>query len=118
MVINTDGATIYLSICIKYRKKLRKYCTFNLKYSCVDLIEMINQYHFFHDLISCCKYALLSCILLLETKRKILLYLSLNKDEVKFSNPGRDGNSSEDFIPRGIEESRNSNLSFLGHRGK
>ena len=32
--------------------------------------------------------------------------------------PRRDGNSSEDFIPRGIEESRNCNLSFLGDRGR
>ena len=30
----------------------------------------------------------------------------------------RDGNSLEDFIPRGIEESRNSNLLFLWERGR
>ena len=29
----------------------------------------------------------------------------------------RDGNSSENFIPRGIEESRNSKIAFLGDRG-
>ena len=29
----------------------------------------------------------------------------------------RDGNSSENFIPRGIEESRNSKITFLGDRG-
>ena len=30
----------------------------------------------------------------------------------------RDGNSSENFTPRGIEESRNGNLTFLGDRGR
>ena len=30
----------------------------------------------------------------------------------------RNGNSSENFTPRGIEESRNSNLPFLGDRGR
>ena len=30
---------------------------------------------------------------------------------------GRDGNSSENFIPRGIEESRNDKFTFLGDRG-
>ena len=29
----------------------------------------------------------------------------------------RDGNSSENFIPRGIEESRNGKFTFLGDRG-
>ena len=29
----------------------------------------------------------------------------------------RDGNSSENFIPRGIEESRNDKFAFLGDRG-
>ena len=29
----------------------------------------------------------------------------------------RDGNSSENFIPRGIEESRNDKFTFLGDRG-
>ena len=29
----------------------------------------------------------------------------------------RDGNSSENFIPRGIEESRNNKFTFLGDRG-
>ena len=29
----------------------------------------------------------------------------------------RDGNSSKNFIPRGIEESRNSKIAFLGDRG-
>ena len=33
-------------------------------------------------------------------------------------NPHRDGNSSENFTPRGIEESRNGNLTYLGDRGR
>jgi len=32
-------------------------------------------------------------------------------------NESRDGNSSEIFIPRGIEESRNDKFTFLGDRG-
>ena len=31
--------------------------------------------------------------------------------------PNRDGNSSENFIPRRIEESRNDKFTFLGDRG-
>ena len=31
--------------------------------------------------------------------------------------PSRDGNSSENFIPRGVEESRNDKFTFLGDRG-
>ena len=30
----------------------------------------------------------------------------------------RDGNSSENFIPQGIEESRNGKFTFLGDRGR
>ena len=36
---------------------------------------------------------------------------------INHSGGARDGNSSENFIPRGIEESRNGKFTFLGDRG-
>ena len=49
------------------------------------------------------------------------LCINLNKKQpvnlimiIKVLASFRDGNSSENFIPRGIEESRNDNFTFLG----
>ena len=48
------------------------------------------------------------------------IFVRLFHNSLKFINfecKTRDGNSSESFIPRGIEESRNGKFTFLGDRG-
>ena len=49
---------------------------------------------------------------------KILLHVLEGNDTIKIRLVHiRDGNSSENFIPRGIEESRNDKFTFLEDRG-
>ena len=44
--------------------------------------------------------------------------LTIFQVQVQFMVEGRDGNSSKNFIPREIEESRNGKFTFLGDRGR
>ena len=62
-----------------------------------------------------------------KIKNILEILVATNQDMILFelltffwgaTNRSRDGNSSENFIPRGIEESRNGKFTFLGDRGR